>query len=144
MPASDLQISFLPGGQTHRPLGPGNGRRGFESRPQGNGHTVGDAPQDAPGVVGGRGHGTVFQDKGVVVLRATGPGGGKAVPEFQTLHRGDAEDSRRQAVFHPVKHGVPQSGGQAYGGTFHHTAHGVQGLPGRQDGCLHLLPCPVV
>ena len=144
MPAVDHKVCILPGGQADSPLGTGDGGRGLDGRPQDDGHPVGDAPQDAAGVVGLRHHPAVLLRKGVVVLGAVGPGGSKAIPELHALHGGDAEERRRQPVLHPAEHRISQPGGHPRGRALDDAAHGVQVLPGLQDQRLHPLPGLVV
>ena len=106
---------ILSGGQADRPLGLGDGRCGLHGRPQDDGHSAGDAPQNAARVVGLCLHPAVLHHKGVVVFGPPGPGGGEAVPKLHALHGGNAEEGGGQPVFHAAEHGLPQSGGKARG-----------------------------
>ena len=144
VPPVDHKLRILSGGQADRPLGLGDGRCGLHGRPQDDGHSAGDAPQNAARVVGLCLHPAVLHHKGVVVFGPPGPGGGEAVPKLHALHGGNAEEGGGQPVFHAAEHGLPQSGGKARGGTLNDASHRIQIFPGLQNQRLHPLPRLVV
>ena len=61
------------GVQIHALLLLGNGRRRLERCPEGQGHPVGDAAQNAAAVIGGGPNRAVFHHKGVIIFAATEP-----------------------------------------------------------------------
>ena len=80
------------GAVVHSGLGSGNGRRGLDSHPKGNGHTGGDAAQNAPVVIGmGLDVTVLVHIKFIVVLTAHHFSGQEACAKFDALYRRNAE-----------------------------------------------------
>ncbi len=132
------------GVQVHAPLLPGDGGRGLKRRPEGEGHPVGNAAQNAAAAVGDGADLPILHGEGVVIHAAPQPCGFKADAELNALDGGYAEHDGGNAVLHTAEQRAAQTCGQTQHGTFHHAAYGVTLRLGGGNSRRHGQPPRVV
>ena len=81
----------------------------------------------------------VFDRKGVVILAAAKARHAKARAELDALDRGNAENSRGDAIFHAAEHRIAKARGRTENCAFDDAADAVTSLARLCDGFAHLL-----
>ena len=76
-------------------------------------------------MVGLRDHASVLHGVCVIVLGAAQLRRREALAKLESFHRRNAEEGRRQAVLHPVKHRIAEAHGKSRDHTLDHAANAV-------------------